>query len=325
MDKIVTILFGSNMYGTTTPESDIDLKSVYIPTGREIVLGTAKETFNTKRPKGLGEKNYAGEKEEEILSLKQFLKLVSEGQTVSMDMLFAPKESIIDKSGFVWFELQINRNKLLSKKSEAFVGYCRQQAKKYGIKGSRVAAVRDTLAFLDHFPHHLQKLGVAEDILAAYAKDREFVEIVEIPQPSGVMVKHLEVCGRKLPYTATIKNAIDVLQKLMNEYGTRALMAERNEGVDWKALSHAVRIGQEAIELFNTGNITFPRPNAGILREIKMGRFDYKEVAEEIEDLFVLVEEAARKSSLPEEVDQEWIDNFVFGVYSDAVRYYRKG
>ena len=324
MNKIAQILFGSHMYGTNTDQSDVDLKSVYIPNGREIVLGTARETFNTQRLKGLGEKNYAGEVEEEVFSLKKFLKLVSEGQTVSLDMLFAPNESI-QAYNFTWAQIRMNRDKLISKKSAAFIGYCRQQAKKYGIKGSRVAAVRDTLEFLHHFPHPLQKLGIAEDILEAFAKDREFVEIIEIPTPSGVLIKHLEVCGRKMPYTASIKNAVSILQKLMDEYGTRALLAEKNEGIDWKALSHAVRIADEAKELFRTGNITFPRPNAKFLLDIKLGNLDYRQVAEEIEEGFVEVELAASVSELPENVNQEWIDDFVFSVYSDEVRYYRKG
>ena len=323
MNKIVQILFGSNLYGTNTPASDIDLKSVYIPTGREIVLGTAKETFNTQRQKGPGEKNFAGEEEEEVFSLKKFLKLVSEGQTVSLDMLFAPHSSIL-LNDTIWSQIRLNRHRLISKKSSAFIGYCRQQAKKYGIKGSRVAAVRDTLDFLHHFPNPIQKLGVAEDIISSFVKDREFVEIIEIPTPNGLLIKHLEVCGRKLPFSATIKNAVDVLQKLMDEYGSRALMAEKNEGVDNKAISHAIRIGQQAVELFTTGNITFPRPNAEFLRDVKIGKYPYKMCAEMIEDLFVAVEEASAKSNLPADVDQNWIDDFVFNVYSDEVRYFNK-
>jgi hypothetical protein len=39
-------------------------------------------------------------------------------------------------------------------------------------------------------------------------------------------------------------------------------MAETQEGVDWKALSHAVRVGTQALELLKTGHVTFPLPNA---------------------------------------------------------------
>ena len=81
-----------------------------------------------------------------------------------------------------------------------------------------------------------------------------------------------EVCGKKCMLTASIKHAREVIQNLLEGYGQRARAAERNEGVDWKALSHAVRVAHEAIELFDTGRITFPRPEAPHLLAIKQGR-----------------------------------------------------
>ncbi len=103
--------------------------------------------------------------------------------------------------------------------------------------------------------------------------------------------------------TSTIKNAHDIVRRLVEEYGQRALAAERNEGLDWKALSHAVRVGHEAVELFQTGRISFPRPEAKHLLEIKCSQIPYVKVAGEIEQLLVDVEVAASNSSLPEKAD----------------------
>ena len=311
------------MYGTSTPSSDIDYKGIFLPDGRDIVLGRGKETVSTQRPKGEGEKNYAGEEEFENFSLKQYFKLLTEGQTVCLDMLFAPMNNIINYDGGtnIWFQIQKNRHRFLTKKSGAFVGYCRQQAKKYGIKGSRVAAVRDTLNYLNVLNRSFPKVKLGEFArqLEIFASDREHIEIVEITQASGLVIKHLEVCGRKLSYTASLNNAIQVVQHLMDEYGSRALLAEKNEGVDWKPLSHAVRIGDEAIELFTTKNITFPRPNAEFLIKIKKGELPYKQVAELIEENFWLVEEASARSDLPEEVDHKWIEDFLYDQYLDQI------
>jgi RNA repair pathway DNA polymerase beta family protein len=321
---ILRTIFGSSLYGTTTPNSDIDYKSIYIPDARDILLQKIKGSISTKRSKGEGEKNYAGEVEEESYSLDKFLKLVSEGQTVSLDVLFSNPESWI-VSGSIWHELRNNTNKLLTKNSKAFIGYCRQQSAKYGIKGSRVAAARDTMNFLESAMRDsatapsVRKLGDIGTNVYAFVKDREFVDIVDVELKNGQTIRHLEVCGRKLPYTASIKNAYTIVKALFDEYGTRALLAETNEGIDWKALSHAVRIGEEAIELFETHKIVFPRWNAVYLRDIKLGKFPYNQVAERIEDLFVKVEEASAKSDLPEKVDQKWIDNFICRVYGDEV------
>jgi len=321
MKTIFSCRFGSHLYGTSTPVSDIDIKSVHLPSARDIIMQKDKGSISTKRPKGVGEKNYAGEVDEESYSLRNFLKLISEGQTVSLDILFCNPESTI-MADDIWIEILANRHRLISKKSEAFIGYCMQQSKKYGIKGSRVDAVRKTLDYLkslnDGFSYKLGDFSTAIAIFVT-KQNNEFINLTDQVQASGGMVTFLEVCGRKLPYTASLKNAIDVLQRLFDEYGTRALMAETNQGIDYKAMSHAIRIAEQAIELFDTGFITFPRPNAQYLLDVKLGKVDYKIMAERIENLFDEVKAASEKSSLPAKVDQEWIDNFVYEAYRNVI------
>ena len=321
MNLIFRTVFGSHLYGTETPTSDFDFKGVYLPTAKEILLGRIRGSITSARAKAEGEKNYVGEEDSELYSLDKFLKLVSEGQTVSLDMLFS-SESCWNYSSNEWKEIQKNRHKLLTKNSKAFIGYCRQQANKYGIKGSRVAAARDAMNFLDNLCGILgsnKKLGDYAGKVESFATGREFVNIIDIPLPNGVIIRHLEVCNRKLPYTASVGNAHGVVKLLVDEYGTRALQAEKNEGVDWKALSHAVRIGEEAVELFKSGNIVFPRPNALWLKYIKAGKIPYQNVAETIENLFLEVEEASKKSLLPDSVDQEWIEEFIMDTYSKVI------
>ncbi|WP_244310914.1 hypothetical protein [Roseomonas mucosa] len=86
-------------------------------------------------------------------------------------------------------------------------------------------------------------------------------------------------------------------------YGERALLAERQGGADWKALSHAVRVGQEAVELLGTGRLRFPLAGAEHLLAIRLGRVPLAEVVAEIEGLVAAVEAAAAASTLPEYPD----------------------
>jgi hypothetical protein len=109
------------------------------------------------------------------------------------------------------------------------------------------------------------------------------------------------------------------MRRLVGDYGHRALQAERQEGVDWKALSHAVRVATEAIELLNTGSVIFPRPDAAHLLAIKTGRLSYQAVAAEIDELLPAVEDAATRSALPEQPDTAWLDDFVASVHAEAV------
>jgi len=96
MRNIVTIKSGSHLYGTSTPMSDLDYKSVFVPSARDIVLQRVKSTIANKRPKGMGDKNHAGEIDEETHSLQRFLELACEGKTVALDMLFAPDWSMVE-------------------------------------------------------------------------------------------------------------------------------------------------------------------------------------------------------------------------------------
>lgn len=322
MRQVVRLKFGSHLYGTSTPQSDLDFKSVFIPDGRSILLQRAKNSLNDQRPKAEREKNYAGEVEEERFSLQRFLSLLAEGQTVALDILFAPEWAMTDDPSWHWQEILDNRDRLLTRKSAAFIGYARTQANKYGIRGSRVAAARAALSLLEAAgsKHLAAKLDILSDSIFAMCADTpDHMSIHEDTTPHGQKVLLWEVCNRKMPFTASIKNAYDIMQRVVDEYGKRALMAESNQGVDWKALSHAVRVGTQAIELLSTGFVTFPLPNAAHVLEIKLGHRPYQDVAAEIEDLLERVEAAAAVSALPEEPDWAWIDDFVASAYRDEV------
>lgn len=316
---IIKMKFGSHLYGTSTPASDIDLKAVMIPSARDILLGRGNHGVSLPhKDKAHGQKNLPGDIDEERFSLQRYLQLLCEGQTVALDMLFAPASVFECAPSKEWLTIQENAHRLVSRKSAAFVGYCRQQANKYGIKGSRVAAARNALALLTEY-HPQDKLECADGPIRAMIDATDQMALVNLEQPNGIRVPHWEVCGRKMAYRITIKEATSVMQRLVDEYGSRALMAETQNGVDWKALSHAVRVGWEAVELFQTGRITFPLLNAEHILAIKQGRILYQDVASEIEGLLEKVEMESARSDLPEKADLAWVDEFVARTYKASV------
>lgn len=321
-ELIVQIKFGSHLYGTATPESDLDIKAVYLPSAHDILLQRVGPLLSDSRSKAHGEKNTAADTDHEAFSLQRYLELLAEGQTVALDMLFAPEWAMITPPNDIWRQVQALGPRILTRGATAFVRYCRQQANKYGIKGSRVASARKALATLQDAEKRYgaaAKLSAASVELEKLVTEGEFLGFEDILQPSGEKIRALSVCGKKATYTSSIANARAITEHLVDEYGQRALAAERNEGVDWKALSHAVRVGHEAVELFATDKITFPRPEAGRLLDIKRGRIPYAEVAAEIEHLLDEVEKAAVKSQLPEKRDMQIIDDFVSEVYRRQV------
>lgn len=324
MHELVRMRFGSHLYGTSTPVSDLDIKVVHLPDGPSILLQRTQPVINVKTKLDNSAKNTAAYTDFESYSLQKFLQLAAEGQTVALDMLFADESAFLSEPDIVWREIQANTHRLVTKQCVSFVGYCRQQANKYGIKGSRMAAARAAVELLEHHPDPFQKLGDLAIQLGDLCNRHEHIFQEEIPSASGVPIKHLVVCNRKAPFTWTVKNAHAVYKKLFEEYGQRARAAEQNEGVDWKALSHAVRVGRQAIELLTTARITFPRVEADHLLAIKTGQLPYQQVAEEIEQLLDEVEKAATTSPLPDKPDREWIEKLVMENYRDSVLGYIK-
>lgn len=329
MNKIIEITFGSTLYGTQTPQSDKDFKGIYLPTAKEIILGTYKKTIATCRPKQECERNTKDDVDTEFFSLDRYLELLTQGQTVALDMLFSPDFCAPDHFGITG-EIYTNAHRLLTRNVMAFIGYAKQQAARYGIKGSRMDALKRVKEYLGNCDNEKNKLfmysahiqNLVDDCNSLISLEKTpLVEIVMLKGPKGLMdAPHLRVNGRNIALHSTVKYAREIVSKMLDGYGLRAHKAHLAGGVDWKALSHAVRVNSEALELLSTGHITFPRPDKDLLLTIKKGEMTYEQVAELIEQGLATLYEAHEKSTLRDTPDKEWVDNFVYQVYSDIVR-----
>jgi hypothetical protein len=86
-------------------------------------------------------------------------------------------------------------------------------------------------------------------------------------------------------------------------------------GFGVSSAAHSIRLTEQLIELMTTGTMTFPRPNANFLLDIRLGK--YKK--EEIETIFADLQEKAKKardnSVLPDKPDY----NKVNQVYQNVV------
>jgi hypothetical protein len=317
---ILRTMFGSHIYGTNVPTSDLDFKQIFVPDAKDLVLQRAAKHIQNNTKKDESQKNQPGDVDDESFSVQHFLKLLCEGQTVALDMIFTPQEWWNTWTRD-WQLLRSHRASFLHKGTSAFVGYTKQQAAKYGVKGFRVAALKTVLDKLSEFSDY-HKLSDWDGYLRIFVEmaHNEHIKIVTIKGPNGIPTDHLEVCNRKIPFHASVKYAKEVLQRIYDEYGHRARLAEQNEGVDWKALMHAVRVAREAEELLLTGFITFPRPEAALLLQIRKAELPYKQVAEIIEHGLKCIEDAKNKSCLPERPDHKLAEDLVFELHREALR-----
>jgi uncharacterized protein YfiM (DUF2279 family) len=322
MRRIVTLRAGAHLYGTATPASDFDTKVVFLPSARDILLQEVQPSISESRPRAPGERNQSGDVDLEAHSLQRFLALLAAGQPMAIELLFAPDTCMLSPPDPLWHEVQALGPRLVTRRAGVFARYCRQQAEKYGARGQRAAAARQAFAMLAAAETQYGRQAKLEEItagLVALAGTSAHVALVDVAVQAGRLVRHLEVCGRKTPFTATIGAARDTAERLVLAYGQRSLEAERQGGVDWKALSHAVRVGREAIELFTTGRLRLPLACAPRLLEIKLGHVPYAEVAGEIETLLGEVEQATAGSALPDEPDLAAAEALVLRAYRAQV------
>lgn len=318
MHTIFKTEFGSIVYGTNLPTSDKDYKSIFLPTAKEIILQQVKKVVTSNTKIDATAKNTSEDVDDEAMSLQYFLKLLSDGQTPMIDMLFAPKRHHIISTP-IWDEIFRNKDKILSCNVAPVIGYCRLQAAKYGIKGSRVAGLRKAISSLEQ-ASPISSLRDNNIEAKVQELNDEFIKIVMVDEKSKGLQPHLEVCNKKFPLHCKIKYVLDCLEKTMEGYGHRALAAETNQGVDFKALYHSVRVAREGEELLLTGNITFPRPEADLLLKIRKGEMHYKDIAELIEEGLDKIRIAEITSVLRKEPDLDWINDFVYDSYLEVIK-----
>lgn len=317
--QLVRVKHGSNLYGTSTTTSDLDFKGVHLPSGEAIVLQRAENVINsgiTSKAEGTL-KNDADAIDSDSYSVQKFYEMLMKGDTVATEILFAPRFAIVEQHP-LWGLVQATGKALLNRQCKGFVGYCVRQAAKYGIKGSRMNAVRGVLDFIATHKLGLTstaKMSSIEAKLHEWSEGREHVMWENIPNPNGSDNWHLNVCDRKISMNVHISEAERIWGAVWDNYGERARQAMANEGIDWKAVSHAVRVAQQAIELLQTGHITFPRPSAANLLAIKQGQIPYAEVSERLELLVEMVNRESIASHLPEKSDHKLADRSVRDLY----------
>lgn len=313
---LMSSIFGSKLYGTDNEESDTDLIGVFLPFKRDVLLQRVSHQYSIKREKKEGEKNTSEDVDIKVFSLYEFIKLACEGQTMALDMLHIPRELLYETSD-IWDEIVKNRSKFYTKNLQAFVGYARRQAAKYGVKGSRLDAAKGFYELLLKY----KSVGNVYDLklrdIWNYIEPGEHIYFLE-NNANGI--EQVQVCGKIFQATSSISYVIPIIEKFYETYGERAKKAAKNEGIDWKAISHAVRAAFELKELLTEHTITFPLKEAKLVKNIKEGMMDYvTEASPLLEGLMDEIEILSAESNLQEKVDREFWDNFVLDVIERKV------
>lgn len=290
---------GSQAYGTSTPQSDLDLRGIAIPP-RDILLGFVKSFEQAQK---LGEVDIV------VFDFRKFLGLASNCNPNIIEILFTAEEDWIWASP-AYEKLRAHGHLFLSKKAQhTFFGYAMSQLKR--IKSHR--------AWLLNPPKHKPSreeygLSLANKVSAsdhgAYDKLLEEGHVFD----ENVM----QLLQREKAYA----NAMTEWKQYENWKNTRneaRASLEAKFSYDVKHGMHLVRLIRMGHEILSQGKVLVKRPDAEELKAIRQGAWTYDHMIEWATNMEQTLNEAAKASLLPESPDLTAINQLCIEILSESL------
>lgn len=280
---IAEFVTGSRLYGMATADSDIDRRGVCLEDEIDIYgLTPFDKPYEDK------------DSDRVIYSLKQFADLARDSNP-SIIELFYMTDNLVESARMqnIWSKIRAYRHAFISRKvTKTFVGYVISQRKRM-----------DT--------HYKWMRGKAP--------------VKPVPEDYGMIY---DVDGSPRWTDTLLKNKYDNHLKDYQSYATwiENRNPERHEtevafGFDTKHGSHIVRLLEEVDELHQYGTITFPRPEAGLLRDIRKGAWSYDQLIDWMEKKIQHIEMVADPSScLNHKPNDKQINQLLIDIYRQELR-----
>jgi hypothetical protein len=311
---------GSMLYGTNTPSSDTDYKGVYLPYKESLLLQKTTEFIKLDTNK-TGKANTSEDIDCHIDSIHKWLHLLEKGETNALDTLFSlwtDKVEYVDPR----FEKVLKDNYLsfITSNPHAFVGYCISQTKKYNIRGTRYNELLEFVTYLRELPLEPEtKMFTFIDHIKQHltTNSDKYIKFVQAPGPRGAKIEewtYLEVLGRKFADNITLEYLDQKCTEMLNSYGSRVV--GNTDAIDWKAMSHAVRVILEVEELLSTSFIKFPLKDAEFIKQVKAGNVEIDKVQQLLTQKIELVDELLQTTTLNKEVDKREVSNLILSYYN---------
>lgn len=337
-------LTGSKLYGTNSENSDTDIKGVFLPDIKDLLLNKAPKhyTINTNNS---NERNTSEDTDETYYSLHNFLELAAKGETNAIDLLFAyTNEDAVLKTSHIWNELIKNIDKIVTKNIKSYIGFCKSQCMKYSFKGDKLNNFKKFAKFLYDQQGYYWNTGNKDTTLKNILNDAiggdysNWIINNHIPKVGEERKKftaidfgdhcyietannkesYLVISGVKFQLHNITKNVYNKVYDVINSYGKRAEQAAKDNGADWKAISHCVRVIYQVEELLTLNKITFPIVNADFVKSIKYKttNLTFEEIINMVEEKIKIIDERLLPNcTLRDKADYKWIENFILNCY----------
>ena len=309
---------GSHRYGTSTPNSDADADGIFIPPKEKLLLGERIDhlKYTTKEDKF---KNSSDDIDVKIYSIQYFLRnLLKKSDTNAIDILYShTNESTILHSVEHVGKIFNNKDKLIEISDImkfSYTAFSISQAKKFGIKSNKLGLMRSIYEYLQQPKYDsidsLRLCNCIHDLMYNIPKSK-FLSTKIINNEMFLILD-----GKMHQMSISMNEFRDRVYSEYKKYGKRTKLAERNQGIDWKSISHSLRGIYQMEELYHNGYIKFPLKQCDILRDIKVGKYSFDEVDTLISDgLDRLANLELEGSAFKGKRDESFINNLILEVY----------
>ncbi len=252
-------LSGSHLYGTAMPDSDRDIRGVFIPS-EEFYLGFLEKVEQVE----------SHEPDETYWEISKYFKLCLDNNPNILELLFIPKEFILETSP-QWQEIINNKDMFLSTRCKhTFSGYAASQL-------HRIKQHREWLLNPPKKQPERKDFDLPDANLVHKDQVNAFNELLSKGTPIELSDNALEILQKEKAYINASKYYSQYQEWKRSRNPTRATL-ESKFGYDTKHASHLVRLLGEGKEILTTGAITFPRPDSKELLEIRQGKYTYNEL-----------------------------------------------
>lgn len=288
---LMKMKFGSHLYGTNIPTSDVDYVGIFAP-HLDTVLGfsTCLECDCSSVVKRDDGKNAPESVDFKLYEVRQFLKLLSQGNPNIVEMIFVNGDNLLDTSS-VFEEIRKNQSIFVHKGIHSrFIGYAISQENKMLIKSENVECF---VKFLEI----LTKISRLHD--PVYSIDFTSTGFSINEESNAIKVGDINIQAN-----ISIINAIKIVKKRYDRASYRKDTIIKY-GYDVKFGMHLIRLLYEGISLLKHGKLEFPLKEKQQLLDIRLGKYSVTEVLELASSLKNESREALTKSVIPNKIDQE--------------------
>lgn len=261
---------GSHLYGTNSESSDEDYFGIFLPKKEAMLLGRVDHVINLDTNKA-NTKNTSEDIDCKLISIQHWLSLILKGETNALDILYSMfrEDTIVFANKIFTDYCKTNYRKFISKNSKAYIGYATAQASKYGLKTIRYREVVETLEIVSNLPSG-KKVSEYIQHLSEATAELNYVNVIRAAGPRKTSdINYLEVLGKRYSEQITIEQLLAKLAEKEAQYGNRA--KHSGTGVEWKSLSHALRVVHQLEMLLKDSFIQFPLPDASYILKVKQG------------------------------------------------------